>query len=430
MFKSTCSRPSILTLPDLNTIAHKTGLVVRKSAKFTPAAFLQTLLGSVVSGLASLNQLADCLKDFTESAMARQSLHDRFSSRSTAFLVAVHHDLMRQRLQETADVLRNSPIKRILIEDSSCQAMPKSNADLFPAHGNHHGSTAGVKIDFAFDLLTGEALSHSLHAATEQDKTIGKDFLAQVRPGDLVVRDMGYFSLGEFRFIAESRGFWLSRLPLGVGVGVSMEQKGRTRTLEEALKRCKKDRLDIEVRVGAEGEICRLVAERATPDVAVARRAKRRKAARECGKSPCPKGLIRDGWHLMLTNMSAQKASVCQLVAVYRARWAVEIQFRAWKQSLNLGKALKRKSNEHHMQALVLAAMIAHQLGTRVAMHFGAIVDRAMLSYEKLYDTLASHLIKAKDLRELCSFNPDPRHIQRDKRRRKSPVESGIVSLG
>ncbi len=45
-----------------------------------------------------------------------------------------------------------------------------------------------------------------------------------------------------------------------------------------------------------------------------------------------------------------------QLAAVYRARWPVEIQFRAWKQALTLGKALKRKSNEHHMQARGLAA--------------------------------------------------------------------------
>jgi hypothetical protein len=89
-------------------------------------------------------------------------------------------------------------IKRIIIEDSSAQAMPKSNAEHFPAHGNHHGATAGAKIDFSFNLLSGQFLSHSLHAATDQDKSIGKDLLAHVQPGDLVLRDMGYFSLGEF----------------------------------------------------------------------------------------------------------------------------------------------------------------------------------------------------------------------------------------
>ena len=42
----------------------------------------------------------------------------------------------------------------------------------------------------------------------------------------------------------------------------------------------------------------------------------------------------------MLTNLSREQADVSQLAAIYRARWAVEIQFRAWKQALNLGKAL------------------------------------------------------------------------------------------
>ena len=309
MFKSTpfvgsITSPSI-KLPDLDAIAQKCGLVIRKSSKFSTAGFLQSLLGSVVSGLASLNQLAGCLKDFTGSAMARQSLHDRFSARSTAFLLTVHGDLMAQRFQESAKILRNGPILRILIEDASSQVMPKSNAVYFPAHGNHHGPTAGVKVDFAYDLLTGQTLSHSLHAATEQDKTIGKDFLAQVQPGDLVLRDMGYFALGEFDFIEKGGGFWLTRPPLSVGVKL-----GDAETLEHHLKRSKHDLLDIQVSVGEEGRKCRLVAMRASVDVAEKRRAQRRKTARESGKTACPKGLARDGWHLMLTNLSADEASV------------------------------------------------------------------------------------------------------------------------
>ena len=93
------------------------------------------------------------------------------------------------------------------------------------------------------------------------------------------------------------------------------------------------------------------VAMRSDPKVSAARRAERRKKARECCKNPCPKGLLRDGWHLMLTHLSREQTNVNQLAAIYRARWAVEIQFRASKQALNLDKALNRKSNEHHLQA-------------------------------------------------------------------------------
>ena len=131
----------------------------------------------------------------------------------------------------------------------------------------------------------------------------------------------------------------------------------------------------------------------------------------------------------MLTNPGKDQADVSQLATIYRARWAVGIQFRAWKQALNLGKALNRKSNEHHLQALVLAGMIAHQLGMRIAQRSGNVIGRARLSYEKLYDLLAVRMIKAGCLAELAAFDPDPRHVVRDKRTRKSPVESGILAL-
>ena len=92
--------------------------------------------------------------------------------------------------------------------------MLKSNADAFPAHGNHYEKTAGVKIDFAFDLLTGSIVSHSLQAVTEQEKSISKEFVIEVRRGDLVLQDMGYFSLTEFTEIEQRQAWWLTR-PLG-----------------------------------------------------------------------------------------------------------------------------------------------------------------------------------------------------------------------
>ena len=81
------------------------------------------------------------------------------------------------------------------------------------------------------------------------------------------------------------------------------------------------------------------------------------------------------------------------------------------------------------MQALVLAAMIAHQLGMKIAQGIGYVVGRARMSYEKLYDLLALQLIKAPDLAALLAFDPYPRHVMKDKRRRKSPVEPGIRAL-
>jgi hypothetical protein len=205
-------------MPDLDVLATQTRLVTRKSPKFSPGGFLQSLLSSVATGMASLNQIVGDLKDRVAAPMLRQSLHERFDIRSTDFLMAVLSDLMVQRFKPAAEVLEPTAIRRIIIEDASGQVMPKSNAESFPAHGNHHGATSGVKIDLSYDLLADTIISHSLQAATTQDKTIGRELVAEIRRGDLVLRDMGYFSLGEFTAIEPCGAWWLTRLPLTTGV--------------------------------------------------------------------------------------------------------------------------------------------------------------------------------------------------------------------
>ena len=415
---------SKLILPALEEIAIKTKLISRKSPRFSADAFLMSLLFAVTSGKGSLNQIAQNLMGRVLRSMSRQSLFERFSPKSTAFMQSVLQDLMEQRYQSTRPALARSGIRRIIVEDASSQVLPKSNAEEFPAHGNHHGQTAGVKIDFGYDLLSGTMVSHTLEQATTQDKIIGKELLVQVMPGDLVLRDMGYFILDEFTAIENLGAKWLTRLPLTTGVVLEDEM-----ALEKMLKKSKESTLALTVYAGEQRKKCRLVAVRAAPEVAEKRRRERRQKAKKNGKQACPKGLARDGWHLMLTNLNQEEATVGQLAEVYRARWAVEIQFRAWKQALNLTKALKRKSNEHHIQALVLAAMITHQLGMKMATIMMKQVGRSRLSFEKLYDNLAQELLKLQSLTDFIDFAPDPRHITRDKRKGALPIESGITAL-
>jgi len=93
-----CSK---LTLPDLDLIARRTKLIIRKSPKFSPDGFLQSLLSSVSTGLASFNQIAADLNSRVDVAMARQSMHERFTSKSTAFLLTTLNNLIKQRFEVT-----------------------------------------------------------------------------------------------------------------------------------------------------------------------------------------------------------------------------------------------------------------------------------------------------------------------------------------
>ena len=112
-----------------------------------------------------------------------------------------------------------------------------------------------MKIDLAYDLLAGTIISHSLQAATTQDKTIGRELVTEIRRGDLVLRDMGYFSLGEFTAIEACGAWWLTRLPLTTGV---LLENGNP--LEKLLEIRRHTIHDIGVIVGEQGKKCRLIA--------------------------------------------------------------------------------------------------------------------------------------------------------------------------
>ena len=53
--------------------------------------------------------------------------------------------------------------------------------------------TAGIKIQLEYDLHSGQFLNFQV--MKNNDKTFGTKCLDTLRPGDLCIRDLGYFSL-------------------------------------------------------------------------------------------------------------------------------------------------------------------------------------------------------------------------------------------
>jgi len=67
-------------------------------------------------------------------------------------------------------------------------------AHVYPGLGGC-AQTAGIKIQLEYDLHSGQFLNFQVGPGKHNDKTFGTDCLATLRPGDLCIRDLGYFSL-------------------------------------------------------------------------------------------------------------------------------------------------------------------------------------------------------------------------------------------
>lgn len=322
------------------------------------------------------------------------------------------------------DLIEVRDFNRLIMEYSSQIALPAANHPDFPGHGNGTSKTSGCKFGFAFDLVREDVIHRDLHLATTQDQEIS--VVDKLRANDLQIRDMGYFSLGEFALIEERGAFWLSRLPLKV---TARDATGRR--LEDLLRKARVDVVEFEVLVGNIGHQARLVAVRANRDTAEKRQRERSEEARPHGRTPDQTALLRDGWHLMITNIGTDRMSTSGLFKLYGVRWQIEILFRACKRSSNHHAAFARRSNPNHLQVPMLASMLRLILTRKVAALLRACHPNRCLSIEKIVHHFAPHLADVKKLESFGDYVPDPRHIEIGRRNgRKSLVKLTFIVSG
>ena len=425
MSKKHFTTQAFFRLTNFFDLARSSGFVQRESRKFCPQNFVLALLKSVSSGSCSFHQIAGYLGQTSSFSLTRQALYYRIDSTCVAFLKAVTSRLLETQanaldLKKTAE-LRG--IRRILVEDSSVQKIHPENATDFPGGSNHKGVSAGFKVNLVYDILTGNVLSQDLSSPTVQDKVLGRELFSFLEPGDVVMRDMGYFGMDYFKAIEGMGADWLSRLPVQVAVTLPSGK-----ALEKFLRPLKNEVLDCEVTIGTKGQKCRLVGFRAPAQIAAKRRRARRTSKKQ-KRTPTQKSILRDGWFLYLTSVPKERLSANEIEKLYRSRWDIEIRFRAWKGSLNLSDALWRKSNKHHLKALIYAGLI-HQL---LMMHAGAkmltIYKQQQISIEKLAKSVVLILTQLTDFTAEAEFSFDAREALREKRKRNLSIPQGIEGL-
>ena len=416
MSKALFKARSPLSYINLNGIAKKTKFITRNSKKFSAHSILTALMKCVITGKGSFREIASFLTSLERKSISRQGVFKRINSECVEFLSQTAYAIIASQAKTVQKICSKSKIKRILTEDSTFQNMNSANAGNFPAHGNSKGRTAGFKMDIIYDLLTGKPIFQGLFSGTQQDKKTGSEILKFIKKGDLILRDMGYFSHAVFMAIKKRKGHWLSRLPANVKVLLADGSK-----LEKKLRSRSNKFIDEEVLVGDEGLRCRLVAARADDKLAQKRRRNRIKSSKN---KPSQQSLVRDGWHILLTNLDDEMKSE-ELFEIYRLRWNVEVRFKAWKQSINMKSVFKTVSNYDHLQALIYAALIFQLITLNLAAKL-EIGDR-VVSLENFSSEIASRILEIVRHTKTVDFTFDSRHILMEKRKRK-PLMDQILT--
>jgi len=320
------------------SLARTAGFLKRTPRKIPVPALLAALVALGAETVLSLERIAAVIGLAAGVPYSKQAFHERLSSKIEEFLTRAATALFQHTV--TAGDPRGwlSAFPRVLLQDSTCQPVPERLAKAFPGSRNQRRLKRGIlKLQFITDLVGGAVLHWSLSGFTRNDQSAAVDILTLARPGDLILRDLGFFSLKVFSRLDQLGAGFLSRCKQGVNF--YDPETGRKLDLARQLKA--HPHWDGWVLVGEERVRLRLVAEPVAEAMANERRRKARQN-RDQRLKPSPERLFLLGWNVFLTNVATDVWPPKALFWVYRLRWRIEIIFKAWKCHLRFVELNKR----------------------------------------------------------------------------------------
>ncbi len=341
-------------------------------------------------------------------------MHERFNEEAVCFLEQFLSQLLQTNLTAETSLLKKTSIfKRVRIIDSTAFILDPMFAKDFPGSGGTR-HTAGAKIQLEYDLFSGRVMETYLGAEKEGDKQFSDTHLSEIRPGDLCIRDLGYFDLREYQNIQKSGGYYITRvktttrlfiknprpetfkntnkqkkhsqyLPISLEELADTLQPGQTIEFPEVY--CGKEYF-----LGARAIIhCLDAKELKNRKQQIEKLAQKRKPLSERSKKI--KKL-----NIYITNCPSVHVPTDMVHELYSIRWQIELLFKTWKSIFRINKV--KKSNVYRIKCHIYSKLIALWL-TMTTMY-----KMRKLLYERQNKELSEY----KTMHVLLQYLPDIGH--------------------
>ena len=360
-------------------IARLSGFQKRLPKKIQAYDMVKTLCAAGALSKLSFNILAMLLGLVGGGLVSKQGLAKRVNEYCLTFfqLLLAPAINLRSGAQQAQKEGLFSFFRRVLIQDSTHIPLPDHLALSFPSGSNHlHLKKATLKIQALYELISDRMLSFAFSSFHRNDQAASPDILEVAQPGDLVLRDLGYFVLSVFNQLNKKGIFFLSRLRSQVN-GFD-PHSGQLLDLLSLVK--KNHTLDQAILLGQEEKVpLRLVALPVPVAVANERRRKA-KMNRDRRCRPSKETLQLMGWQFFILNVPATVWDAPSVAKVYALRWRIEIIFKAWKSHFNLTQIPQGGS-----ESLILSCLYAKLI--------------YIIFFHAFFDTINRHCLRRDDLR-------------------------------
>ncbi len=356
----TSSIIEILKKIPLQKLSKESQFSKRKTKKITAREFLVGFYLMIYSpGQNSYQQWANKISLLKGKLISKQALWKRIQPNVLVFLKNVLSCLSSITIDNHSPFLKSKKLKQfsnIIIEDGTHFKVSEKLSEAYPGsrYGGQKKDNAIVKLQVAYNLTKGRYERIFITNFRKNDQGYAGEILSIVSPGDLLLRDLGYFALKLFRALQEKGVYFISRLRNHTNLYIS-EHDDNPIDLATMLR--KRGKVDISVFIGLEERLpVRLVALPVETSVASERRRKA-KSSRQKGTVLSKEKLFLLGWEIFITNVEADVLSSEDIAKVYFFRWRIEVLFKCWKSHLKLDQP-PIDANQIRLEAYIYAMLI------------------------------------------------------------------------
>jgi hypothetical protein len=349
--------------PETDRLAKETK-AVRRVREFRGATLAQTfVMGFLQKPNASMENLAQ-MAGVCGVHVTPQAIEQRFTPALAKFLERLFWTAVRQLVQTNeALVPLLQRFTGVFLLDSTTISLPPALAKLFPGCGGVKGvGEAAIKFQVIWDLLRGGL--HHVIAESGRDCDVKSSAQSVRLPrGALRIADLGYFCLRTLVRLMQEGIHWISRIQSHTAI---FRPDGQTLDLLAWLARNWQGvPVDMKILLGVDEKIpCRLLAWKVPQEIANRRRQKVLAESRRKGRTPSHARLAWCDWMVLVTDLGPDKLTWHEAVALYRARWQIELLFKLWK-SHGLIAELTGSTLEQQMVRFwsrLLAVLLQHWL--------------------------------------------------------------------
>ncbi len=339
-----------LSREEIDKLAFESGFCKRQSGKIKAPDFLLYFCLQSLEGTVSYNDVAAKIEAKTGINASRQAFHQRMSDECVAFFEKILAIIIASKFtSENRDELTGPKnFSRILVQDSTVIRLPLRLFEIFSGVKNAHSAVCNARIQGVYDLLSKRFIEFSIDPYSKNDLSVALDI--SVEPGDLVLRDRGYFSVNATQALKQNGADTIARYKHKTKLHDI--ESGKEINLLENLN--KYGSIDKMVLIGNEKYKARIIGQLVNEETANLRRMKAKKES--SSKNPSKQLLALMSWTIYITTIDTQKFTFKMILKLYGLRWRIENIFKTWKSNLNFDRIHNVSQNQ--LRVLLTARLI------------------------------------------------------------------------